>query len=80
MRPEIVEPTQYRAMEPSEPPTAMYRYFCNAPLPALQLTAFAGRFLGKRGAVSRENLETFQRKADRCLREEIGSPALENCL
>jgi hypothetical protein len=56
MRPEIVEPTQYRAMEPSEPPTAMNRYFCNAPLPALQLTASTSGFEENKRLPSRNNL------------------------
>ena len=30
MRPEIVEPTQYRAIEPNAPPAAISRYFCKA--------------------------------------------------
>ena len=30
MRPDMVDPTQKRAMEPSAPPAAMRRYFCKA--------------------------------------------------
>ncbi len=34
MRPAIVEPTQYLAMEPSAPPNAMNKYFCKPVSPS----------------------------------------------
>src|ERR1039458_1500546 len=45
MRPEIVEPTQNRAIEPSAPPRAMNRYFCNDSLP-LQTTGLTWSWNG----------------------------------